>query len=62
MKESNKVVNADKPVVTIGIEAGAFSITINDVRYHIDQEDDPSVELTKLFKSLGYHVEISEDY
>lgn len=62
MKESNKVVNADKPVVTIGIEAGAFSITINDVRYHIDQEDDPSIELSKLFKSLGYHVEISEDY
>lgn len=62
MKESNKVVNADKPVVTIGIEAGAFSITIGDKRYHIDQEDDPSIELTKLFKSLGYHVEISEDY
>lgn len=51
-----------KPVVTIGIEAGAFSITIDGARYHIDQEDDPSVELGKLFKSLGYHVEISEDY
>ena len=51
-----------KPVVTIGIEAGAFSITINDVRYHIDQEDDPSIELSKLFKSLGYRVETSEDH
>lgn len=48
--------------VTIGIEAGAFSITINGKRYHIDQEDDPSVELTKLFEDLGYNVEISEDY
>ena len=48
--------------VIIGIEAGAFSITVNDKRYHIDQEDDPSVELSKLFKSLGYEVEISEDY
>ena len=51
-----------QPVVTIGIEAGAFSITIGGKRYRIDQEDDPSIELTKLFKSLGYHVEISEDY
>ena len=51
-----------QPIVTIGIEAGAFSITIDGERYHIDQEDDPSIELTKLFKSLGYHVEISEDY
>ena len=51
-----------QPVVTIGIEAGAFSITIDGKRYHIDQEDDPSIELTKLFKRLGYHVEISEDY
>ena len=50
-----------KPVVTIGIEAGAFSITIDGKRYRIDL-DDPSIELTKLFKSLGYHVEISEDY
>lgn len=48
--------------VTIGIEAGAFSITIGGRRYHIDQEDDPSVELTKLFVGLGYNVEISEDY
>ena len=62
MQESNKVANAEKPVVTIGIEAGAFSITIDGRRYHIDQEDDPSIELTKLFKSLGYSVEISEDY
>ena len=37
-------------------------VTIGGRRYHIDQEDDPSIELTKLFKSLGYHVEISEDY
>lgn len=51
-----------KTIVAIGIEAGAFSITVNGKRYHIDQEDDPSIELTKLFKSLGYHVEISEDY
>ena len=51
-----------KTIVTIGIEAGAFSITIDGKRYRIDQEDDPSIELTKLFKSLGYHVEISEDY
>ena len=50
------------PVVTIGIEAGDFSITIDGRRYRIDQEDAPSIELTKLFKSLGYHVEISEDY
>lgn len=48
--------------VTIGIEAGAFIITICGKRYHIDQEDDPSIDLTKLFKSLGYDVEISEDY
>lgn len=48
--------------VIIGIEAGAFSIAIGGKRYHIDQEDDPSVELTKLFKDLGYEVEISEDY
>lgn len=48
--------------VTIGIEAGAFSITIGGKRYRIDQEDDPSVELTKLFEYLGYTVEISEDY
>ena len=49
--------------VTIGIEAGeAFSITIGGKRYHIDQEDDPSVELSKLFEALGYEVEISEDY
>lgn len=48
--------------VTIGIEAGAFSITIGGKHYRIDQEDDPSLELTRLFKSLGYHVEISEDY
>lgn len=48
--------------VTIGIEAGAFSITIGGKRYHIDQEDDPSIELTKLFENLGYEVEISEDY
>ena len=51
-----------KPVVIIGIEAGTFSITLNGLRYHIDQEDDPSVELTKLFESIGYVVEISEDY
>lgn len=51
-----------KPVVVIGIEAGAFSITINGIRYRIDQEDDPSVKLTELFESLGYKVEISEDY
>ncbi len=51
-----------QPVVTIGIEAGAFSITIGGKRYHIDQEDDPSVDLTKLFENLGYDVEISEDY
>ena len=51
-----------QPIVTIGIEAGAFSITIDGERYHIDREDDPSIELTKLFESLGYHVEISEDY
>ena len=31
-----------KPVAVIGVEAGAFSITINGIRYHIDQEDDPS--------------------
>ena len=54
--------NQMNSTVTIGIEAGAFSITIGDKRYHIDQEDDPSIELTKLFKSLGYNVEISEDY
>lgn len=48
--------------VTIGIESGAFSITIGGKRYHIDQEDDPSVELQKLFESFGYNVEISEDY
>lgn len=51
-----------QPTVTIGIEAGAFSITVDGRYYHVDQEDDPSIELTKLFKSLGYHVEISEDY
>ena len=51
-----------KPVVIISIEAGAFSITLDGKRYHIDQEDDPSVELSKLFKALGYKVEISEDY
>ncbi len=62
MKENNKVVNADKPVVIIGIEAGAFSISLDGKRYHIDQEDDPSIELAKLFKKLGYKVEISEDY
>ena len=54
--------NQMQPVVAIGIEAGSFSITIDGRRYRIDQEDDPSIELTKLFKSLGYHVEISEDY
>lgn len=48
--------------VTIGIEAGAFSITIGGTQYRIDEEDDPSVELTKLFEDLGYNVEISEDY
>lgn len=52
----------ENETVTIGIEAGAFSITIGGKRYRIDQEDDPSVELTKLFKNLGYNVEISEDY
>lgn len=51
-----------KPVVIIGIEAGAFSITLDSKRYRIDQEDDPSVELSKLFTALGYKVEISEDY
>lgn len=51
-----------KPTVIIGIEAGAFSITLDGRRYHIDQEDDPSVELSKLFTALGYKVEISEDY
>ena len=51
-----------KTIVTIGIEAGAFSITIDGKRYRIDQEDAPSIELTNLFKNLGYPVEISEDY
>ena len=50
-----------QPIVTIGIEAGAFSITIDGERYSIDI-DDPSIGLTKLFESLGYHVKISEDY
>ena len=54
--------NQMKTIVTIGIEAGAFSITVEGRRYHIDQEDDPSIELTKLFESLGYHVDISEVY
>lgn len=52
----------ENKTVTIGIEAGAFSITINGTRYHIDQEDDPSVELKKLFKALGHKVKISEDW
>lgn len=51
-----------KKFVIIGIEAGAFSITLDGKRYRIDQEDDPSVEMTKLFESIGYVVEISEDY
>ncbi len=48
--------------VIIGIESDGFSITINGKRYRFDQEDDPSIKLTKLFESLGYKVEISEDY
>lgn len=51
-----------KPTITIGIEAGAFTITLNGIRYHIDQEDDPSIELSKLFNEMGYHVEVDEDY
>lgn len=43
----------ENETVTIGIEHGTFSITINGTRYHINQEDDPSVELAKLFKALG---------
>lgn len=48
--------------VIIGIESDGFSITISGKRYRIDQEDDPSLELTKLFENLGYEVEISADY
>lgn len=48
--------------VTIGIMCDAFSITIDDCTYYISQEDDPSIELSRLFNEMGYHVEVSEDY
>lgn len=48
--------------ITIGIEAGAFSLTCGDVYVHIDQEDDHAELLTEFFTEIGYNVEISEDY
>jgi hypothetical protein len=49
-------------MVTIGIAADGFSITINNKRYWINQEDDPSEKLSELFESLGYVVQIGEEY
>jgi len=48
--------------VTIGVMCDGFSITIDDCTYYIDQEEDPTPKLEKLFKSLGFKVEVEEHY
>lgn len=48
-----------KKLVRISIGNKSFSITVNNICYHIN-EDDPSIELKKLFQGLGYKVQINE--
>jgi hypothetical protein len=54
--------NSTKNEVVIGIEAGAFTIVLNGEQFHIDQEDDPAVELEKVFKALGCNVTVEGWY
>ena len=51
-----------KPEIEIGIACDGFTIILDGVHYHVDQEDDPSLELSKLFESMGYTVTVSEFY
>ena len=48
--------------ITIGIASDGFTITYNDKHYWINQEDDPSIKLKELFETMGYIVNVEEDY
>lgn len=48
--------------IMIAVACDGFTIIHNDIHYWINQEDDPSVKLKELFESMGYKVEVEEDY
>ena len=60
MKKTKRIDSNSK--IYIGDSYDGFSITINDERFHFDQEDTKE-ELVDVFKELGFkNIEYEEEY
>ena len=54
--------NKPNKQIIISVAGDGFTIIHDDIHYWVDQEDDPSVKLKELFETLGFDVEVEEDY
>jgi hypothetical protein len=57
-----KFMNEQNKQIIIAVACDGFTIIHNNTHYWINQEDDPSVKLKELFETMGFEVEVEEDY
>lgn len=48
--------------ITVSVACDGFSVEFDGQRYRINQEDDPGEVLKEIFETLGFEVELEEDW